>query len=188
MIVTVLYLLHVFYLQLRYDNEEVTEFNQELRDIVKQMFLVMYAAGGIGLAAPQVGINKRLMIFNEKGSSKYRSHEYAIVNPRITSYSTLLNNQEEGCLSFPDLYGTVRRPISILVEYQTIAGEPVSRRYEGYLARIFQHEYDHLDKVTSTRSLFFIHIYIYLYSYSLIYCMMILLSNLYAVYLQGFVH
>ena len=137
----------IIIVQLRYDNQEITEFNQELRDTVKQMFLVMYAAEGIGLAAPQVGINKRLMIFNEKGSSRYKSHEYAIVNPRITSYSTLCDNQSEGCLSFPDLFGAVRRPISVLVEYQTISGAHVSRRYEGYLARIFQHEYDHLDKV-----------------------------------------
>ena len=93
------------------------------------MLLVMRAADGIGLAAPQVGVNKRVMVFNDKaddGKSDIR---------------------EEGCLSFPQINGDVVRSTWIDVEYATVAGEVTKKRFDGMAARVFQHEYDHLDKI-----------------------------------------
>ena len=97
---------------LRAENAEVTE--KELKDgsiaqIAKEMFLVMYAAEGVGLAAPQVGINKRLMVYNESGEKQKWLDEVVMVNPRIVSYSEGTDVETEGCLSFPDMSGDVER-------------------------------------------------------------------------------
>jgi peptide deformylase len=133
--------------QLRAENEEVTVFDERLADKARQMLLVMYAADGIGLAAPQVGINQKLMVFNEMGDPENVDKEMILVNPSIISKSEDTNMREEGCLSFPQINGEVERSISIDVEYQTLTGEKKEVKLENLPARIFQHEYDHLDKV-----------------------------------------
>ena len=97
---------------LRAENAEITK--EELKDgsiakIAKEMFLVMYAAEGVGLAAPQVGINKRLMVYNEHGDSSKWLDEMVMVNPKIVSYSEGTDIETEGCLSFPDMSGEVQR-------------------------------------------------------------------------------
>lgn len=97
---------------LRAENEEITK--EQLKDgsiakIAKEMFLVMYAAEGVGLAAPQVGINKRLMVYNESGDKAKWLDEVVMVNPRITAYSEGTDVATEGCLSFPDMDGEVQR-------------------------------------------------------------------------------
>lgn len=132
---------------LRAENEEVTVFDERLADKARQMLLVMYAADGIGLAAPQVGINQKLMVFNEMGDPENVDKEMILVNPSIVSKSEDTNMREEGCLSFPQINGEVERSISIDVEYQTLTGEKKEVKLENLPARIFQHEYDHLDKV-----------------------------------------
>lgn len=133
--------------QLRAENEVVTEFDESLADKARQMLLVMYAADGIGLAAPQVGINQKLMVFNEMGDPESADKEMVLVNPSIVSKSDETNMREEGCLSFPQINGEVERSITIDVEYQTVTGEKKAVKLENFPARIFQHEYDHLDKV-----------------------------------------
>jgi peptide deformylase len=135
---------------LRRENGEVTP--EELQDgsiaqIAKEMFLVMYAAEGIGLAAPQVGINKRLMIFNESGDKKKWLDEAVLVNPRIVESSEATEVLGEACLSFPDMDGDVLRPKWVKVEALTAKGKKVKKKYTGFTARLFQHEYDHLDGV-----------------------------------------
>eukprot|EP01033_Poteriospumella_lacustris_P014821 gene14821-10600_t len=111
------------------------------------MLLVMYAAEGVGLAAPQVGINKRLMVFNEDGDPAAKHKEMVLVNPVIVAKSNKTVVTEEGCLSFPKIYGDVTRARWVAVDYQTLEGKPVKNYYfEGNDAIIFQHEYDHLDK------------------------------------------
>jgi peptide deformylase len=97
---------------LRAPNAEVTP--EELKDgsiaqIAKEMFLVMYAAEGVGLAAPQVGINKRLMVYNESGDRKKWLDEVVMVNPKIVEFSEGVEVGTEGCLSFPDMNGDVQR-------------------------------------------------------------------------------
>lgn len=116
------------------------------------MMSVMYAAEGVGLAAPQVGINKRLMVFNEEGDPQYPEKEMVLVNPTIIAKSPERATREEGCLSFPDIGGHVSRAVWIEVEYQDMEGVRKTVVLEGISAVIFQHEYDHLDKV---RSLFY---------------------------------
>lgn len=112
------------------------------------MLLVMYAAEGVGLAAPQVGINKRLMVFNQDGDPASKHNEMVLVNPVIVAKSNKTIVNEEGCLSFPKIYGDVTRARWIAVDYQTLEGKQVKNYYfEGTNAIIFQHEYDHLDKV-----------------------------------------
>lgn len=136
--------------QLRADNLKVTEFDQSLADTASNMLKVMYAADGIGLAAPQVGVNLRLMVFNEMSGEApeiEKAHEKVLANPVILDMSDELESGEEGCLSFPHLYGNVLRSPWVDVEYQNLQGEVQKVSYEGYVARIFQHEYDHLDKI-----------------------------------------
>ena len=133
---------------LRAPNTEVTE--EELKDgsmskLAKEMFLVMYAAEGVGLAAPQVGTNKRLMVYNESGDKKKWLDEVVMVNPKIVEFSEARDVETEGCLSFPDMNGEVERPKWIKVEALNLKGKKIKRKFTGWEARIFQHEYDHLD-------------------------------------------
>ena len=135
---------------LRADNAEITE--EELQDgsiakLAKEMFMVMYAAQGVGLAAPQVGVNKRMMVYNPSGDPKKWLEEVVLVNPRITTKSESTDVETEGCLSFPDMNGDVQRSKWIKVEALTPKGRKVKKKYTGWEARIFQHEYDHLDGV-----------------------------------------
>jgi peptide deformylase len=133
---------------LRHENAEITP--EELKDgsiakLAKEMLLVMYAAEGVGLAAPQVGVNKRLMVYNEWGDKTKWLDEMIMVNPTITTFSENTEMGEEGCLSFPDMGGEVDRHKWIKVEAVNLKGKKVKRKFTGWEARIFQHEYDHLD-------------------------------------------
>mmetsp|Transcript_14294 Transcript_14294/g.21112 ORF Transcript_14294/g.21112 Transcript_14294/m.21112 type:complete len:250 (+) Transcript_14294:20-769(+) len=133
---------------LRVPNAEITQ--EELDDgsiskIAKEMLLVMYAAEGVGLAAPQVGINKRLMVYNESGDRKKWLSEVIMVNPKIVEFSDATDVENEGCLSFPDMNGDVQRSKWIKVEALNLKGKKMKKKFRGWEARIFQHEYDHLD-------------------------------------------
>ena len=108
------------------------------------MLLLMFASDGIGLAAPQVGINKRLMVFN--GQAKDTDKSMILVNPIIVSKSEETDVKEEGCLSFPQIYGNVVRHKSIEVKFQSVEGVELNQNFEGLEARIFQHEFDHLQR------------------------------------------
>lgn len=134
---------------LRAPNEEFApeEFKTAARQLAKEMLLVMYASRGVGLAAPQVGVNKRLMVFNAEGDSKAWVHETVLINPRIVASSKAMDVEGEACLSFPDMSGEVRRPEWVKVEAFKINGKRFKVKYEGWKARLFQHEYDHLDGV-----------------------------------------
>lgn len=132
--------------QLRQDNEAIVDFSDDLRKTAAQMLSLMYAHSGIGLAAPQVGINKRLMVFNESGDPEDIESEMVLCNPVILSKSDETNVREEGCLSFPKLHGFVKRHVNIEIEYQDLWGATQKVSLSGMPARIFQHEFDHLDK------------------------------------------
>lgn len=92
-----------------------------------------------------MGINKQLMIYNESGNSKDWLCETIMINPRIIDYSTGTTVEEEGCLSFPQLRAHVVRPKWIKIEAMNLKGKMFKKKFVGWEARIFQHEYDHLD-------------------------------------------
>ena len=111
-------------------------------ELVKQMSIFMTNNGGVGLAAPQVGIKKRIFIMGNF------TKLVACINPKIVSLSAERENDIEGCLSFPDLFMKVKRPASCMVQYNTVSGELVERELIGLESRVFLHEYDHLIGVT----------------------------------------
>jgi peptide deformylase len=96
--------------------------------VVKEMFMVMYACKGVGLAAPQVGINKRLMVFNPEGDAKKWLKEISLVNPRIVETSESTDVEVEGCLSFPNMQGSVRRYKWIKVEANDLKGKKIKKK------------------------------------------------------------
>ena len=125
--------------------EQVTEFNDELRALVDDMFESMYAAKGIGLAAPQIGLSKRLTVidlsFKEKPEDKI-----VLVNPEITLREGK-QHEEEGCLSLPEIREKVTRAAKVKVRAQDLKGKWFELEGEELLARAFQHEIDHLDGI-----------------------------------------
>ena len=137
---------------LRAENAEVSlpDEQESITKLAQEMLKVMYAAEGVGLAAPQVGVNKRLMVYNPTGESRKWLEETILVNPRIVEYSEAKDEEIEGCLSFPGMQGEVIRSKWIKVEALTPKGRKVKKKFKGWEARIFQHEYDHLDGTVYT--------------------------------------
>jgi peptide deformylase len=133
--------------RLRAKNAPVTEFGAELEAITREMFELMYATAGVGLAAPQVGLNIRLMVYNPEGSQPNPPSEIVLCNPKIVWKSKDKEEGEEGCLSFPEVNGSVTRPLKIRVKAQSVTGEELEIELEDWEARIFQHELDHLDGI-----------------------------------------
>lgn len=128
---------------LRAKNKRIKAFDENLKKIVDEMFDIMYRTDGIGLSAPQVGINIQLMVFNTSGE-RGEGEEIVLVNPRITRYSKTIVPYEEGCLSFPRIYADVERPDSLKVDAEDITGAKFELNLTGLPARVLQHEYDHL--------------------------------------------
>jgi peptide deformylase len=131
--------------KLRAPNATVTEFDDKLAEFAKHMFKVMYETDGIGLAAPQVGVNVKLMVYNPTGEASETSEEVVFINPKVVNKSKGQTLFEEGCLSFPDIMGDVKRPKSVTIEAKDLQGKTIRLDLDGLEARIFQHELDHLD-------------------------------------------
>lgn len=123
--------------------EPVTEFNDELRKLVADMFETTYASQGIGLAAPQVGVSKRLTVI-DLSMGKNPAEKLVLINPEITSSEGKLY-EEEGCLSFPDIREKVVRAAKVCIRAQDENGKWFEMDGEDLLSRCFQHEIDHLD-------------------------------------------
>jgi peptide deformylase len=123
--------------------EEVTEFDAGLRKLVDDMFETMYGAPGVGLAAPQVGVLKRLFVM-DCSSGKNKPQKVALINPVI---ETEEGEQvgDEGCLSFPGIYVQVKRPMRLVVRAQDVDGSPYTLDIMELEARCVAHETDHLD-------------------------------------------
>ncbi len=113
--------------------------------MVREMFALMYSHNGIGLAANQVDLPLRLFIVNLSGKPD-EGEEFVFINP-VLSKPKGNDESDEGCLSFPELYGPVTRPKLISVQGYNLRGEEVRLNLKGMLARVVQHEYDHLDGV-----------------------------------------
>ena len=122
--------------------QEVEIIDDEIREILDNMVETMYETKGVGLAAPQVGVSKRMFVC-DKGDGVVRK----VINPKITVIGDELAECEEGCLSVPGIYKKVKRPAQIKVEYLNENGEEVKEKLDDFLAIIMQHEYDHLDGV-----------------------------------------
>jgi peptide deformylase len=112
----------------------------------KEMCEFMIANNGIGLAANQIGIAKQVFVMGSYNINGFPA-PFAVFNPRIIEASTEMILDQEGCLSYPGLFLTVKRPSWIIAEYQNAKGDTIEARFEGYLAKCFQHELDHLDGV-----------------------------------------
>ena len=125
--------------------EQVTVFDAELEKLVDDMFESMYAAEGIGLAAPQVGISKRIFIV-DVSFGKEPKDKLALINPEIVSREGK-QVEEEGCLSLPDIRDKVSRAFHVRMRAQDVHGVWFEVEGDELLARAFQHENDHLDGV-----------------------------------------
>ena len=123
---------------------------KELRELIKKMRAIMKKAPGIGLAANQVGRTERLFVAQVPKSRESSSDEkfYAILNPKIVKFSENKVIEEEGCLSVPETYGAVPRAEKVVLEGETLEGKRIKIKAWGLLARVFQHEVDHLDGKT----------------------------------------
>jgi peptide deformylase len=125
----------------------VTAFDARLEATVKAMLELMYRSKGVGLAAPQAGIDQRILVLNSAGEAAQKDTEFVLVNARILEHSGPTTLYEEGCLSFPQIYAEVKRPERCKVAFQDLAGRALEREFEGFPSRIVQHEYDHLEGV-----------------------------------------
>jgi len=138
---------------LRRKAHKITTFDKDLQIVIDDMIETMREAPGVGLAAPQIGLSQRLIVVEyEEDDQKEDSPKklYVVANPEIVIVSEDTELGIEGCLSVPALVGEVERSLEIVVRGQNRRGQPVKIKAEGWLARIFQHEIDHLDGVLYT--------------------------------------
>jgi peptide deformylase len=130
---------------LRQPAAEVITFDKELDELVRSMIDLMHNNDGIGLAAPQVGISKRIIVI-DISSMDEDNQPAAFINPVIIE-SSGESTLEEGCLSIPGVRENVTRPEKILLNYLTPIGEKMSESFDGWMARVLQHEIDHLNGI-----------------------------------------
>jgi len=139
---------------LRQNSKRITKVDESIRTLAREMLQSMYAAKGIGLAAPQIGINKELLVIDVNFEDS-AAEPLILINPEITDFGTTLNSYEEGCLSIPGVYLNVVRPSTIKFKFRDEMGRPRNMKADGLLAMCIQHEMDHLngilfvDRVTS---------------------------------------
>lgn len=151
--------------RLKVVSEPVTEFDDELRTLVEDMFETMYDAPGIGLAAIQVGVPKRVLVIDlqpddpdaEPEECHHDGHKHyhqptkreprVFVNPEILDPAQELATYQEGCLSVPEIYADVDRPATCTVRYQDLDGKVHTEAMEGLMATCIQHEMDHLEGI-----------------------------------------
>ena len=143
---------------LRRKAQKVSSFGSDLQKLIDDMIETMRDAPGVGLAAPQVNVPQRVIVVEfgeteeeeEEQEQKIPPKLFAVVNPEITRFSTETELGPEGCLSIPGFLGEVNRSLNVTVKGLNRHGKPVKIKAEGWLARIFQHEIDHLDGVLFT--------------------------------------
>lgn len=126
-------------------SQPVTEFNKKLKKLVEDMWETMYAANGVGLAAPQIGISQSLCVIDTTVSDKEGSKVF-MANPVIVKTEGK-HSEEEGCLSLPDFRALTPRSTRVTVRAQDLTGKEFTLTGEGLLARAFQHETDHLNGI-----------------------------------------
>ena len=135
---------------LRKEAEDITPDYPDLKQLIDNMFETMYKSEGVGLAAPQIGLNIRVVVITldvlKEDFPEYAGFNKAYINPHILEYDeSETQSMEEGCLSLPGIHEPVRRPTRIRVRYQDVDFTTHEEWVDGYLARVMQHEFDHLD-------------------------------------------
>ncbi len=123
----------------------VDSFDEELRNTVQDMLETMYDAPGVGLAAPQVGLDQRLIVIDLTGG-KEKGHQLVLANPEIV-HEEGVQREEEGCLSIPDFTAVVERPYRVRVVGQDVNGREIEVFGEALLARALAHEIDHINGI-----------------------------------------
>ncbi len=131
---------------LRRKSKPLRRVDAELHRLVGEMFELMYAHKGCGLAANQVDLPYRVFVVNESGDPTHKDQEFVFINPVLSKMRGSAED-EEGCLSLPGLYAPVRRPDRVGIDAYNLQGEKVHLDCEGRFARILQHETDHLDGI-----------------------------------------
>lgn len=131
---------------LRQPAKRIASVDQEIRQLVREMLQTMYSADGIGLAAPQVAVNKQLIVIDTEPDNP-AAPPLVLINPTIKSQSRDICVGQEGCLSIPGVYMDVIRPELIEVAYKDEQGRPRTLKASGLLSRAIQHEMDHLNGV-----------------------------------------
>ncbi|KGG28435.1 MULTISPECIES: peptide deformylase [unclassified Prochlorococcus] len=131
---------------LRQSTRRIGKVDESVRDLVRDMLRSMYAAKGIGLAAPQVGIHKQLLVLDLDLETP-TTPPVVLINPEIISSSATVETYEEGCLSIPGVYLNVVRPSEIVLSFRDEMGRPRKMKADGLMARCIQHEMDHLEGV-----------------------------------------
>jgi len=126
---------------LRQKSKFVEHLTKEVRDLIIQMKKIMENDNGVGLAAPQINVSQRIIICNV--DNKF----YSFINPEIVKSSKETSSIEEGCLSLPNIYGEVERPEKIILKAIDSDGKKIKLKVFGLLARVIQHEIDHLDGI-----------------------------------------
>jgi peptide deformylase len=143
---------------LRTPAKRISKVDESVRDLARDMLRSMYTAKGIGLAAPQVGVHKQLLVI-DLDPENAAAPPMVLINPEIRSFGSGLDSYEEGCLSIPGVYLNVVRPTVVEVGFRDEMGRPQKLKADGLLARCIQHELDHLngvlfvDRVTDELSL-----------------------------------
>ncbi len=139
---------------LRAENKEIDATYPEARKLIDDMYATMYAAEGVGLAAPQVGRNIRLFVVDATpwadDEPELAGFRRAFINPEIYERSGEEGFYNEGCLSLPGLHEDVSRPVTIRMRYLDENFEPHDEEFTGRAARVIQHEYDHLEGIVFT--------------------------------------
>ena len=131
---------------LRHKSKPLRRVDAELRKIIRQMLDLMYRDKGVGLAANQVDLPYRLFVMNVQSDPQAKDQEYAFINPVITKRNGTAED-EEGCLSLPEVFAPVKRSEEIMISAYNPAGEEINCELNGLYARAAQHEYDHLDGI-----------------------------------------
>jgi peptide deformylase len=138
---------------LRRKAKPVTTFDSDLQTLIDDMIETMRVAPGVGLAAPQVGISQRLIVVEypeDDEDEESPKRLFVVVNPEIKDMSVETEMGIEGCLSIPGMQGDVERALALTIKGRTRHGQPVKIKAKGWLARIFQHEIDHLEGIVFT--------------------------------------
>ncbi len=137
---------------LRKKAEKVTDFGPDLQQLIEDMIDTLHEESGSGLAAPQINVSKQVILieFGSEEDEEVPPRLYVTINPKITRFSQQMVSGAEGCLSVPGLMGDVDRSQDVVVEGQDRNGEPLKISLQGWIARIFQHEIDHINGILYT--------------------------------------
>ncbi len=140
------------HLTLRKKSEKVSDFGPDLQQLIEDMIETLHENSGAGLAAPQINVPQQVILveYGTEENEEIPPTLHVVINPRVTRFSQEILTGAEGCLSVPGLMGEIERADEIVLEGQDRFGEPLKMRLQGWVARIFQHEIDHINGILFT--------------------------------------